>query len=112
MKITLVWPPASLSGHAKGSWKPHAALVRKHRSWAAAATRAAKVPAQPASGDIPIHIIFTPPDRRGDRTNYPNRIKAGLDGIAEALGVNDRRFAPSYEFRDPKKPGKVEVVVG
>lgn len=32
--------------------------------------------------------------------------------IAEALGVNDARFLPSYEFAEPAKPGRVLVTVG
>ena len=112
MTITLIWPPATLSGHAKGSWRPHAGLVAKHRAWAVTATKTAGAKPDLGTGDIPIHVTFVPPDRRGDRINYPNRIKAALDGIAEALGVNDRRFLPTYAFREPEKPGRVEVVFG
>lgn len=32
--------------------------------------------------------------------------------IADALGVNDKRFLPAYEFYPPEKPGRVEVCVG
>jgi hypothetical protein len=108
--IELPFPPSSLSGHAKGHWRAKAAVTAKHRGWAKAAALAAKVKV-PADGDIRIHVRFVPPDRRGDRTNFPNRMKAYLDGIAEALGVNDARFLPSYEFAEPVKPGKVVVTV-
>jgi hypothetical protein len=59
-----------------------------------------------------VHVRFVPADRSGDRTNYPNRMKPYFDGIAEALGINDARFLPSYEFADPEKPGRVEVSIG
>jgi hypothetical protein len=108
--ITLPFPPSSLSGHAKGHWRAKAAETKKHREWARLATLAA-APTVPATGDIRLRIRFVPPDRRGDRTNYANRLKASLDGIATALGVNDRRFVPSYEFAEPEKPGRVEVEV-
>jgi hypothetical protein len=108
--IILPWPPASLSGHAEGHWRAKAAETKKHRAWAHAATLAAKI-AAPAEGDIGIRISFTPPDRRGDRTNFANRVKPYLDGIADALGVNDSRFLPSYEFCEPAKPGSVVVTV-
>ena len=36
---------------------------------------------------------------------------AHLDGIADALKVNDSRFLPSYEFCEPEAPGRVEVVL-
>ena len=109
--IVLPFPPALLSGHANGNrrWEKIAA-TRKHREWAATATRAAK-PAVPNAGDIAIHVRFVPPDRRSDRVNMPNRMKPYFDGIADALGVNDVRFVPSYEFAEPEKPGRVEVHV-
>ena len=113
MKITLIWPPASLSGHAKGNWHTKASMTRNHRQWAQIATLEALRGVRPVfpAGDIPIRIRFVPPDRRGDRTNYPNRIKPAIDGIAVALGVNDKRFLPSYEFAEPEKPGRVEVTI-
>jgi Holliday junction resolvase RusA-like endonuclease len=108
--IILPFPPASLSGHAKGSWRAKAAETKKHREWARLATLEAK-PTVPESGDIRIHVRFVPPDRRGDRTNFANRLKPALDGIAQALGVNDARFLPAYTFADPEKPGRVEVTI-
>ena len=109
--IVLPFPPASLSGHAKGHWRGKSAVTTRHRTWAAAATLAARPHAIPAAGDIRIHIRFVPPDRRGDRTNFANRMKPYFDGIADALGVNDARFLPTYEFAAPEKPGRVEVTV-
>jgi hypothetical protein len=108
--FTLPFPPASLSGHAKGHWRAKSTVTAKHRAWAALATYAA-APSVPAAGDIRIHVRFVPPDRRGDRTNFVNRMKPYFDGIADALGVNDARFLPSYEFCAPEKPGRVEVEV-
>lgn len=111
MKIELPFPPASLSGHHNEHWRKLQPVKKKHREWAYAATLAAR-PNVPAEGDIAVHVLMVPPDRRGDRTNYPNRLKPYFDGIADALGVNDRRFLPSYEFADPEKPGRVEVRLG
>lgn len=108
--IVLPFPPASLSGHAKGHWRAKSGPTAKHREWARLATLEAK-PVVPADGDIPIHVRFVPPDRRGDRTNFANRAKPIFDGIADALGVNDRRFLPTYEFAEPEKPGRVEVTL-
>jgi hypothetical protein len=108
--IVLPFPPASLSGHAKGHWRAKAAETKKHREWARLATLAAGVTVPP-TGDIRVRIVFIPPDRRGDRTNFANRLKPALDGIAQALGVNDARFLPSYEFSEPQKPGAVHVTL-
>ena len=110
--IVLPFPPSSLSGHAKGHWRKKASATAMYRETAYCLTPAAlRAVFTPSSGDIRIHIQFTPPNKRGDRTNFPNRFKAGLDGIADALGVNDARFLPSYEFCEPKAPGCVRVTL-
>lgn len=108
--IELPWPPSSLSGHNNGAWYNKDRVVATHRAWAFHATRAARHQVEP-TGDIRIHFYFIPPDNRGDRTNFPNRIKPYIDGIAEALGINDKRFLPSYEFAAPRKPGFVQVTL-
>lgn len=115
--IELPWPPSSLSGHAKGHWRTSAPIVAKHREWAKNATKAwmrtDNLSALDGGFDIRVSATFYPPDHRSDRVNYPNRMKPYWDGIAEALGVNDRRFLPSFNFAEPVKgAGKVVVIVG
>jgi len=107
-EIVLPFPPASLSGHNSGSWRSRSAIVRKFRDLAKLATLDAGIPV-PDEGDIAIRFTFVPPDRRSDRLNLPIRVKAYADGIAEALGVNDSRFLPSFHFAAPAKPGRVIV---
>lgn len=108
--IELPFPPASLSGHNKGHWHAKSGIVAKHREWAKNATLAAKAVA-PAEGDIRVVMTFYPPDKRGDRLNFPNRAKAYWDGIADALKVNDSRFVPAYYFGEPTKHGRVVVEI-
>ena len=105
------WPPSILSGHAKGNarWAKIAA-TKKHRAWAKVAAQAARASAPAGKGDIAISFTFVPPDRRGDRTNFPNRLKPAIDGIAEAMGVNDSRFLPSYHYRAPDKANAGVIV--
>jgi len=111
--IILPWPPASLSGHAKGHWRGKAAVTAKHREWAFNAARDAGFIAGAlefqGTGDIRIIATFYPPSRRGDRVNFPNRMKPYWDGIADALKVNDSRFLPSFVFGEPVKGGQVVV---
>lgn len=109
--IALPFPPASLSGHNDGNRYTKAPIVAKHREWARDATLGVR-PMLSQSGDIPLHIRFVPPDRRGDRCNFWNRCKPYIDGIAEALKINDSRFLPSMSFGTPEKPGRVEVTLG
>lgn len=61
---------------------------------------------------IPMTVTFIPPDRRHrDDDGMIGSFKHARDGIADALGVNDRRFRPTYVFAEPEKPGRVEVEV-
>jgi hypothetical protein len=108
--IELPWPSSELAGHNRGHWSSKARIVATHRSWAFHATREVR-PTVPETGDIHVHICFTPPHNRGDRANMPIMLKPYLDGIAEAMGVNDKRFLPSYEFLPARKPGKVTVTL-
>ena len=109
--IRLPFPHAALAGHNKGNWHGKKHLVAKHREWAANATREAK-PTVPDAGDILVKIAFYPPSKRGDRTNFPNRMKPYFDGIADALKVNDSRFLPSFEFHEPDRAyPRVEVTL-
>lgn len=111
--IELPWPPAALSGHAKGkSWYGKSAITASLRHRAMNATIDAGPFDLPETGDIAITFHFIPPDNRGDRVNYPNRLKPLIDGIADAMGVNDKRFLPSYLFWPAEKPGRVLVQVG
>jgi len=110
--ITVPFPPSTLSGHAKGKhYYAKARTTAQWRQWAFQAALAAKVEAPEGKGDIRIHVRFVPANRRGDRVNFPNRMKPIFDGIADALKVNDSRFLPSYEFCEPEAPGRVEVVL-
>lgn len=109
--IELPFPPASLSGHNKGHWRTKSPIVKRHREWARLATLAAR-PRVPATGDIRVSVTFYPPNRRGDRLNYPNRMKAYWDGIADALNVNDSRFLPAFHFAEPVENARVVVNIG
>ena len=64
---------------------------------------------------IDIHLKWHPPCRqRRDLTNLESSMKAYLDGIADALGVDDRRFRTISDPRldETRKPGCVVVSVG
>jgi crossover junction endodeoxyribonuclease RusA len=112
--IELPFPSSKLAGHTdgKGRWAK-IAVTKQHREWARCATLAIGPCNITGTGDIRLVVTFYPPNRRGDRVNFPNRMKPYFDGIADALKVNDSRFLPSYHFAEPVKGcGKVVVVVG
>jgi Holliday junction resolvase RusA-like endonuclease len=63
-------------------------------------------------GPIDVHLTFYPPDnRRYDGDNLLARMKSGLDGLADALKVDDSKFDISYNIVTPCKNGKVEVKI-
>ena len=58
-----------------------------------------------------IHIVFYPPDKRHrDLDNMLASVKYGIDGIAEAWGINDRVFNRILlEMNAPVKNGMVYI---
>lgn len=119
MRIVLPWPDKRLSPNARIHWRAKAPVKVKARADATLATYAAldcgvRDVRQRMAGDepIPMTITFYPPDnRRRDRDNAQASLKHAMDGIADALGVDDYRFRPHYVFADAEKPGKIEVVI-
>ena len=119
MIITLPWPHKDLSPNARKHWAALAVAKKKARETAHYATlealgsRASDVRASlGGDGPLPVTVRFFPPDnRRRDDDNMVAAFKASRDGIADGLGVDDRRFRPHYFFEDACKPGRVEVVL-
>lgn len=113
--IVLPWPDARLNPNARMHFRALAAVKKKARADACVlATVAMPLKAKrdiaAIEGRIPIEVRFYPPDNRHrDDDNMIASFKAARDGIADALGVDDRRFRPVYKFMDPEKPGRVEV---
>lgn len=116
MIISLPWPDKRLSPNARLHWKAKVGPrqdARRRAGWltvAAAGYWTVKDALKASEGPIPVRITFYPPDKRHrDDDNMIASFKAWRDGVADALGVDDRRFRPHYFFADPAKPGRVEV---
>lgn len=118
MIITLPWPDSKLSPNGRAHRKRVASVKAKARKDAAYLTfdamqkhLATKSHFQ-GEARLPFRVTFYPPDKRHrDDDNMIGSFKAYRDGIADALGVNDRQFRPEYVFADPVKPGRVEVEI-
>lgn len=109
--IELPWPPKELSPNKRLHWAKRNPIKVVYRDACHVRAYNAKL-SVPADGPIPITIDFYPPDRRHrDADNMIIAFKAGQDGIANGLGVNDRRFQPVYRFNEPVKGGKVVVTL-
>lgn len=116
MKIVLPWPDKRLSPNARLHWrakmkpKQEAKTAAHYLTMAAEGYSEAKAAVAASDGPIAVEMRFYPPDRRHrDDDNMIGSMKAARDGIAQALGVDDRRFRPHYFFEDAAKPGRVEV---
>lgn len=108
--IRLPWPPKLLSPNARPHWSVKARLIRKYRFDVRVITQSAVKAPYVLTGPLPLKLIFRPPNRRlRDLDNCLAAFKAGLDGIADALGVNDKHFRLALEFGEPVKDGTVEV---
>lgn len=103
VNITLPWPPSILSPNARTHWAVRARAVKAYRmacAWQALEqTTSEQRQAMRPADRLRVHVVFVPPDRRRrDADNCLAAVKAGLDGLADALGVNDHRFVLSSEL--------------
>lgn len=111
MNVTLPWPPKELSPNAREHFHAKARIAKAYREQAYRMTKAAGLTA-PTEGGIALRFDFHPPDkRRRDLDNMLNSIKAAVDGIADAMEVNDQRFGFWLSREAPMKGGKVVVSV-
>lgn len=110
--IPLDWPDSALIPHAKGHWRTKAKATRAARKAAGLLAIAGGVKNVPGPHDL--HFTYYPPDRRRrDIANVHAALKAAIDGIADALDVDDNTFRPYFpaEFEEPIKGGGVLVEV-
>jgi len=106
MQITLSWPNKLLSPNSRAHWakrQPFKSAYRNEGYWKAQAL-GVELPA------IRHHlkITFYPPTKANrDIDNCLASIKAGLDGVADGLAINDRFFRPitiDFAETDKKNP--------
>ena len=114
--VNLPFPDRRLNPNSsKGKhWASTVALRKSARAGAALlATVAAAGHRFEPGAELALVITFVQPDRRArDRDNLLAACKPMLDGLADALGVNDSQFEPVTIRREyGKKPGAVRVEV-
>ncbi len=108
--INLPWPPSVLSPNGRHHWAKLARSKKAYRASAVLHTMCARGRRQmPEGAMFSLSLEFYPPDRRRyDRDNLLARMKAGLDGVADALGINDEAFCSiTVGIVRPEPPGKV-----
>jgi hypothetical protein len=108
--VTLPWPSSALSGHVNGHWRTKAAVTKEARSVAFWIGKQAGLPCLPEAA---LTFTFHPPARGGlpDVQNMPGRCKAYIDGLAQAMGCDDRKFRPRFPDHLEPRQGAGAVVV-
>ena len=92
-EVTLPWPPKGLSPNARLHWAAKSKQAKAYRMACFALCLEAKLTKPDTEGRLHLWIDFYPPDRRHrDDDNMIAAFKSGRDGIADALGIDDRRF--------------------
>lgn len=90
--VTIPWPLKGLSPNARMHWAALARVKKEYRAACYVLAKQARMQA-PSAGLIRIDLEFHQPSRRDyDRDNLIASMKAGLDGLADAMGVDDKRF--------------------
>lgn len=112
--IVLPWPPKALHPNSRPHWGERSRAAKAYREQAYWITRSAQIDlieAVPADGEIMLDVRFYPPSNRGDTDGMFSACKSAFDGIADAIMVNDRRFAFTIRRLEPSKNGAVFVDV-
>ena len=116
MIIRLPFPNPSLFPNRKNGkhWTATKTIKAEAREWAEKAAGNAPKTFYDDGKDIPLSIVFVAPDaRHRDLDNCLAAAKPQIDGIADALGVNDKRFKPILlNYIQGDKPGAMLVAVG
>lgn len=117
IKFQLTWPPRVLSPNARVHWGSRARIAKKYRHdarlVALAALRNHDLAELQEAKVLHLWLEFHPPDRRRrDDDNVFGSFKAGRDGIADALQVDDHLFRMHpVLLREPVKHGRVDVTL-
>lgn len=106
--FTIPWPNKKLHPNSRTDRRHTTDIRTKYKRDCWALCREAK----PDHSLTHLSIVFRPPDgRRRDLDNMLGAIKYGLDGISQAMGVDDYIWSMSIRRgdKDPDKLGFVEI---
>ena len=106
MRIVLPYPFPALWPNKRPHWSAKARATRSYRFMAKLAANGAK--------PGPVHLVFCPRPfgPAPDLDNCIAAFKAGQDGLADAMGVNDRDLTFTYVIGNRCKEGAVIVEIG
>lgn len=102
--VTLSWPDKRLSPNGRYHWAQKAKATAAARREAYGAAWEAGLRGMDRADSYRLTFAYHPPDRkRRDAQNMPAMLKGSIDGIADALGVDDSVFMCAF-------PGKFDAV--
>ena len=112
-ELWLPWPPRECSPNWRGHWavKSRAAKNARHGAYMLAVAAGWHRQTWPG-GKLHFWLDFFPPDRRArDDDNLLAAAKNQRDGVAEAIGIDDKRVVshPFVRDFDPAHKGQVRL---
>jgi len=112
MRVELPWPSYRLSPNARNHHFVGARLKRTAKLagyYIAISHGVSRI----VPGELPVTVLFQPKSGwRGDEDNAIASMKSYLDGIALAVGVDDRLWRIDWQWdRAPRKTGSVVVTL-
>ena len=103
-QILLPWPAKALSPNARGHWSQKSRAAKAYRMQCFLFAKKAGLVAP--AGRILLQLEFLPPNaRRRDDDNLLASFKAGRDGLADALGIDDSLFVSQVQIGEVRRPG-------
>lgn len=110
MRINLPWPERCLHPNARVHWATKAKAAKQARLTAKLLTLSAMASTRAAPILPLVSMTFCPPNRRAhDMDGMLSACKSQIDGIADALGVNDRAFSFALRRGEVVRGGAVQV---
>ena len=105
--LYLPWPPKALSRNVRVSRRVEMLFTRQYRKAVAEAAWAAGFTPMREPAVRLARVIFHPTNKLWDEDNCVGSFKAGQDGLADALGANDRTFNAEWVMGQPVKGGAI-----
>jgi Holliday junction resolvase RusA-like endonuclease len=111
MEITLPWFDRVLSPNSTKHWSVKHKAKKAQKATAYYLTKQAARKGFSVDENM-LHITFHPPDNRGrDMDNNLASVKAAIDGVSEAIGVNDKYFGYTITKGEVVKGGKIVIKI-
>ena len=110
IEIVLGWPPSDLSPNKRLHWAKLATAKKQYRKDCYTVSKEQLKKYRGVTKNIPeklvLEMTFIQPDKRNyDRDNLVARMKAGIDGLSDALRINDKRFNTVISTMDQERFG-------